>query len=562
MKQLRIGTRKSPLALWQTDRVASLLHASWPELACRKVTFVTQGDMTLDKALPDIGGKGLFTAELEEALRAGKIEIAVHSLKDLPVKQPGGITLGAILERADVRDVLVARNGWTLESLPAGARVGTSSLRRQAQMLVYRPDLETASIRGNVGTRVRKVLEDAAYDAVVLAAAGVARLGLEDHISQWLPLEVMLPAPGQGALAVQCRADDVETLDILAAIEAPEVRSCVTAERAFLSALGGGCATPVAAHAVVEGGKLMLNGLVASPDGSRRIAVSAVGKDPLALGQELARQALAGGAGPILAQLAVERSPLAGKRVVITRAAGQATGLDRMLMERGAVPVHFPVLAFEPLPASDLHDALADIEEYDWLVFSSGNAIDYFFAAISASEFKALSNGPKIAAVGPVTAGKLAEHGITADFVPEAFTGQQLARGLGDLAGSRILLPRSRIGRQETVAALRGRGAEVDVISIYDTVAAEPTAESLAELERGNDAITFASPSSLRYFLKVTSQLEHRLDTSTVVACIGPSTATEAAKHGVRVDVVAEEHTAAGLIEALEAYVMETDRSP
>jgi hydroxymethylbilane synthase len=559
MKHLRIGTRKSRLALWQTDRVACLLHAFWPELACRKITFVTQGDKTLDKALPDIGGKGLFTTELEEALRAGEIDIAVHSLKDLPVEQPAGIRLGAILERADVRDVLIARNGWTLDSLPAGARVGTSSLRRQAQLHAYRPDLEAASIRGNVDTRIRKVLEDAAsgehYDAVVLAAAGVTRLDLDEHISQWLPLELMLPAPGQGALGVQCRADDEETLDLLAAIEAREVRDCVTAERAFLNALGGGCATPVAAYAQVKDGQLLMSGLIASPDGSQRVFVSGNGPDPLELGRDLAGQALGKGAGQILAHFDSERTPLSGKRVLVSRATHQAGEFAEKLAARGAVPLLFPVIAFKLLPAGPLNASLAQIKAYDWLIFSSSNAVDFFFSAVTDSEFRAMSNGLKIAAVGPVTAAKLDGHHVTVDFVPDAFTGEQLALGLGDLEGKRVLLPRARIGRPETLQFLREQGAIVDDIPIYDTVAATPPAEALAEVERGLDVITFASPSSVRNFLKVTAQMRQPQSTQAVVACIGPSTAAEAEEHGLRVDVVAEQYTSDGLIAALEAYL-------
>ena len=300
---LTLGSRTSKLALWQTDFVMRQLQQARPGLACRVQTFVTKGDKNLDQPLPEIGGKGLFTLELENALRAGTIDLAVHSLKDLPVENAPGLTIGAIISRADVRDVLIARQGLLLASLPPGATVGTSSLRRQAQLLNARPDLKVRSIRGNVETRIGKVMAGA-YDGAVLAAAGVTRLGLEEQVAQWLPLSLMLPAPGQGALAVQCRADDEPTLRLLAAVDDAAVRAAVTAERSFLSHLGGGCAVPVAAYAVPEpAGALHLTGLVASPDGQELIRLEGKGEEPMQLGAHLARQAMAQGAQEILAHV-------------------------------------------------------------------------------------------------------------------------------------------------------------------------------------------------------------------------------------------------------------------
>ena len=298
--EIIIGSRTSDLALWQTNHISQLLQTAWSGLTIHIEPFVTKGDKTLDKPLPQIGGKGLFTLELENALRDGRIQLAVHSLKDLPVEDANGLTLGAIVGRADVRDVLVARNGWTLASLPEGAVVGTSSLRRQAQLLANRSDIQVKSIRGNVGTRVRKALAGE-YDAAVLAAAGITRLGLDEHITDWFSLNAMLPAPGQGALGVQCRADDAATLRLLAAIDQPQVRACVTAERSFLYHLDSGCSTPVAAYAILKAGTVNLAGLVGAPDGQAVIRVSGQGADAWQLGAELARQALAEGAQEILA---------------------------------------------------------------------------------------------------------------------------------------------------------------------------------------------------------------------------------------------------------------------
>jgi hydroxymethylbilane synthase len=296
---LVIGTRTSQLALWQTHHIKQQLEAHWPGLECRLETFLTTGDKSLDRPLPQIGGKGLFTAELENALHNGEIDLAVHSLKDLPIENTPGLALAAITARADVRDVLVAKNNWLLSSLPAGAIVGTSSLRRQAQLLAHRPDLQIMSIRGNVDSRIRKAMAGE-YDAVVLAAAGLTRLGLEASISEWLPLEIMLPAPGQGALAVQCRAEDTAVLNLLSPLDNEAARACVTAERAFLEQLGGGCSLPVAAYATISGGDIMLTGLVASVDGQKMIRVQEYGRDPHQLGTKTAETAIAQGALELL----------------------------------------------------------------------------------------------------------------------------------------------------------------------------------------------------------------------------------------------------------------------
>ncbi len=236
-QKIIIGSRTSRLAMWQTRHIIDQLQQAWPGLECQVEPFVTKGDKTLDKPLPQIGGKGLFTLELEQALLDGRIDLAVHSLKDLPVEDAAGLTLGAIVGRADVRDVLIAAEGVTLGSLALEAVVGTSSLRRQAQLLYARPDLQVRSIRGNVETRIRKV-DEGQYDATILAAAGVMRLELERHIAQWLPLDVMLPAPGQGALGVQCRAGDEATLYLLSAVHQADVAAAVTAERSFLAGVG------------------------------------------------------------------------------------------------------------------------------------------------------------------------------------------------------------------------------------------------------------------------------------------------------------------------------------
>lgn len=299
--RLRIGTRGSALARWQTDHVAGLLRAVHPEIAIETVVISTKGDRLIDQPLAVIGGKGAFTEALEQALRDGAIDCAVHSLKDLPTDAADGLIVGAIPERADPSDVLVSRAGFTLATLPPGASVGTSSRRRAAQLLHARPDLNIVDIRGNVDTRIGKAFDpNGGYDAIALALAGLERLGKANVISERMGFDVMLPAPGQGALGVQCRDD--ETRGMVALITDVPSATATRAERAFLAALGGGCSLPVAAYAEVEGGAIRLRGRVNAPDGTRQIDVERDGypDDPEGLGRELARLALDAGAGDLL----------------------------------------------------------------------------------------------------------------------------------------------------------------------------------------------------------------------------------------------------------------------
>jgi len=304
--QLTFATRPSALARRQTRGVIELLQAAHPGLVCHEAVITTDGDRALDRPLPEIGDKGLFTRELEDALLSGKVHAAVHSLKDLPVEETPGIVIAAIPERESAYDVLVSRNEGTLSTLPEGARVGTGSPRRTAQLLAQRPDLTILALRGNVDTRLRKVA-DGEYEAIVLAQAGLIRLGLQEHIREVFPLDVMLPAPGQGALAVQCRTEDIETLGLLAAIHDPLTAAAVAAERAFLSGLGGGCSLPIAAFAEKNNGTIILTGAVLSTDGKQAIRLSAVDTEPHRLGERLAGFVLERGAAELLRAIAVEQ---------------------------------------------------------------------------------------------------------------------------------------------------------------------------------------------------------------------------------------------------------------
>ncbi|MBA3868319.1 MAG: hydroxymethylbilane synthase [Anaerolineae bacterium] len=303
-QSITIGTRGSVLARWQTDYVSQRLRDAWPKLEVHIQVITTQGDRVLDTPLPLLGGKGVFTAELETNLHSGKIDLAVHSLKDLPTENLVGLTVGAIPQRAIANDVLVSKRSYTLATLPQNATVGTSSRRRAAQLLHKRPDLQIVDIRGNIDTRIRKALDpDGVYDAIVLASAGLERLGQNQVISDVLSLDDMMPAPGQGALAVQCR-DEKLSRSLLTPINHAETEMAVVAERAFLGGLGGGCALPIAAYATIEGETLHLQGRVNAVDGTQQVDVSLSGtaniESAVQMGHELAQIALGQGVAALL----------------------------------------------------------------------------------------------------------------------------------------------------------------------------------------------------------------------------------------------------------------------
>ncbi len=300
---VRLGTRGSPLALWQAGEVERRLLEERPGLRIEREILKTPGDRVLDQALFRIGDKGLFTKDVEAALAAGTIDLAVHSLKDLPTALAPGLVLGAVLEREDPRDALVSAGAW-LHELPPGARVGTSSLRRRAQLLSLRPDLRIVEIRGNVATRLAKT-ERGECEAVVLARAGLLRLGLEGRAVEVFDPERILPAVGQGVVAVETREDDARTRDLVTSIEHRPTRLAVTAERTLLARLEGGCQVPVGALAVSTGDELVLTALVADLDGRDRVrasesAVAASESEARALGERVAERLLAGGAREVL----------------------------------------------------------------------------------------------------------------------------------------------------------------------------------------------------------------------------------------------------------------------
>jgi len=297
MARLRIGSRGSQLALWQAHHISDLLRARGHEVELEIIK--TTGDKITDVALAKVGTKGMFTKEIEEALAAGRVDLAVHSLKDLPTEVPPGFEIAAITKRENPRDVFCSRKFASIDALPRGARVGTSSLRRQAQLKALRPDLDIHPLRGNVDTRLRK-LEAGEYDAIILAAAGLNRLGKTELVKQVIPADIMCPAAGQGALGIEIRAGDSVTRQYLAFLDDADARATTTCERALLNKLGGGCQVPIGAFAEMRDGQLHLNGVVADPDGSKVLRESRDGKDPVVLGEAVGDTLLRRGGDAIL----------------------------------------------------------------------------------------------------------------------------------------------------------------------------------------------------------------------------------------------------------------------
>ena len=304
LSELRIATRSSPLALWQAEEVARRLKPIYPDLKVSLVQIKTRGDKLLDAPLAKVGGKGLFVKELEVGILEGRADIAVHSMKDVPVEFPEGLELALIMQREDPRDAFVSNQYDSLDSMPAGTLVGTSSLRRQTQIRERYPHLRIDWLRGNVNTRLRK-LDDGEYNAIILACAGLIRLGFEHRITRSLEPEECLPAIGQGAVGIEVRSDDITVKELLAPLGHAETSTRIAAERALNEALNGGCQVPIAGYAVLDDGQIFLRGLVGEPDGSRILRAEANGKaeDAVIIGRQLAEDLLSQGADQILSQL-------------------------------------------------------------------------------------------------------------------------------------------------------------------------------------------------------------------------------------------------------------------
>ncbi|HET9435499.1 MAG TPA: hydroxymethylbilane synthase [Candidatus Limnocylindrales bacterium] len=569
---LRLGTRGSALAIAQSTTIAEALRARG--VGVEIVTIRTLGD---DRPPDTAWGEGAFVGALETALLDGTVDFAVHSAKDVPTARHPRLTIAAYPERADPRDALVGREpGLTLDALPLGARVGTDSPRRTAFLRAIRPDLDVHPLHGNVDTRLRR-LDEGTTDALVLAVAGLARLGRSDRIGQVLPADLVPPAPGQGSLAIECRADDATTRSWLARLDDPATRAAVEAERDFLRATGGGCRAPIGALARVAGGELVLNATTAGVDEPR----IAAGARP-----RLARGEIRGpvGDGPILALRLAERltSELAGAAsgegpdaapdgpvtspgsVLVTRTPAQAAALVAALASRGLATLPIPTIEIRPVEAGgDLDEAVRHAATIGgWIAVTSPNGAT---AVLDAAERvgSAATGLPPIrwAAVGGATRAALEARGVSVAFTPSVATATTLAAELPITPGEAVLLPRTDIANGQLIEALEARGARVTSVVAYRTESSPPASRDRlrAAVAAGEvAAIVFTSGSTVRGLLGLLGAAHRDRVRAITACCIGQSTASVARDAGFRHIVVAPAPDPA----AIAALVHETLTTP
>lgn len=549
-RELVVGTRGSSLAMAQTRIVCDALRRLDSSRLIHVERITTKGDARVDAPISMLG-RGAFVSELENALRERRIDFAVHSAKDLPSTVDSDLTLAAFLPRADARDVLISRAG-TLRELPKGARVGTSSPRRACQLRSMRPDLDLRDVRGNVDTRLRK-LDAGEYDALLLAAAGLIRLGRQSEVTEWLDVDTVIPCVGQGALAVQVRTDDLHLSRFMARLDDATTRAAVTAERAFLAELGAGCLSAAAAHAQVLDGHLRIVGLVGSANGRHRTGVCrGSASDAAHVGARLARTLLREGAAAFL----VGDGTLSGIRVAVTRAAEQTEDLMILLQARGAEPVSCPAIAIEPVPdASALDAILRDIDFADWLIFSSANAVRFVAERLRLLKLP-MPPGLRLAAVGGATADALAVHLRYPDFVSSAANSKSLAAQLPDVVGRNVIFARGDLARDTLENDLRERGARVRAVVIYRTVPGSGIADLRSRMSAGRlDAVVFASPSSIRFAADALADARAIAGSLPLLVCIGATTAGAARELGFVPDAVAATQSVGGIVEALECCI-------
>ena len=547
VREITVASRGSALALAQAALVIEAFERAGQ--VSRIVIIETEGD----RRVPDAAwGEGAFVTAIERALLDGRADIAVHSAKDVPTDEDPRLPIGAYLPRADPRDALVIRAGVAgqgVDDLAPGSRVGTDSPRRTGFLLARRPDLVLHPLHGNVDTRLRR-LDSGETDALVLACAGLDRLGLGDRIAERLAPEIVPPAPGQGALAVQVRRDDARMLALAGAIDDPPTRTAVEAERAFLAAAGGGCRAPIGALAELDDGELVLLGGFARTDGSATAVTRRRGPaaDAITLGCELARELESSLQRPTRLAGSVRRATR--PRVIVTRAREQAGELAHELEDAGLEAILVPTIAVEvEAPGGELDRCAGRLDTYGWVVITSANGARAILAAAHASTS---AEAPRWAAIGPATGRILKSVGVEIAFQPHLASASSLAAELPIRPGDRVLVVRGDFADEELATTLRTRGAEVDDIVAYRTH--EAPDESRILLRRAFTdgpiaAVVFTSGSTVRGLMSLAGAASVDV-TSIPAVCIGPGTAGEARAAGFRLIVVSPSPDAAGLAAA------------
>jgi hydroxymethylbilane synthase len=547
---VRIGTRGSPLALVQASLVREALEAQG--VPCTLVTIETEGD----RRLPDTPwGEGAFVAAIERALLDDRVDVAVHSAKDVPIDEDARLRIRAFLPRADPHDVLVLPAGSeprTLEELPAGASVGTDSPRRAGFLRAARPDLSVRPLHGNVETRLRR-LDEGQVDALVLAAAGLERLGLHDRVSARLPEDLLPPAPGQGAIAVQVRAADPEIGAAVARIDDRATRLAVEAERALLAAAGGGCRAPVGALARVEGDRIVLRAGFTTEDGRAAVfaTTTASSEDVRRAAQKLAQDLGARRQRALAASVRSGQPALRRPHVLVTRPEGQLAPFIEALEERGIRAVVVPAIAIEPAaPGSPLDDALLGLRSGDRAIVTSPSGARAVIEA--ALRLRVDLSVARWVAVGVTSARILEEAGAGEVWRPRRASGAGISDELVTAPGERILLLRGSLADESLPARLHDRGVQADEVEAYRTIEAPPASGPLLERAMSDgplEAVLFASGSAVRGLLSLAGSRYRERVLSLPAICLGPETAMVAGEHGFRVLGEAPMQAAAALAE-------------
>lgn len=521
MKSIRIATRNSPLALWQANYVKQRLEQEHSGIDVTVVGMTTKGDQLLDRSLVAVGGKGLFLKELEVSLLNNETDIAVHSMKDVPVDLPQGLEIPVVCEREDPRDAFVSNKYQNLYALPDGARVGTSSLRRVAQLKSAFPSLEFLELRGNVNTRLRK-LDDGDYDAIILATAGLKRLGFEGRIKQYISPDLCLPAVGQGIVGIECRSDDQDTKELLRALHSVESEVMLAAERSMNAALEGGCQVPVAGYAEISNGKLEVRGMVGQTNGERILYAREVSKRLTVLsaeevGQTLADDLLKQGAAHILQ--AIYRAPPVLKKVekpvvILTRQNKFLGNTAAILQRLDFQPAHIPTLDIQPNFSSEVAGIFSDIETYTDVVFISRNAVEIGMQMIN--HHGGMPKNMRVMAVGAETAKQLYSYKIDALF-PEKGSGAEALLKVGpmkDLSRRRVLLVRGQSGLDWPAEEMAKRGAEVTQAKCYIQSTPKSCADRIKEVFDQNariEGLFVHSSQSLKNLLAASGELADQL---------------------------------------------------
>jgi hydroxymethylbilane synthase len=565
-RTIRFGTRGSQLALAQTRLTIERFQAVHPGVAVETHVVRTTGDNDRTSSLSEIGGRGVFTNELEEALLRGEIDAAVHSAKDLPSRLHPLAPIVALPLRDDPRDVLVTRHAVPLQALPFQPVVGTSSRRRDVQVRRLRPDVRIENIRGNIDTRLRKA-EGPDYDAIVLAAAGVHRMGWQDRVQEYFPIDVVVPSPGQGAIAVQAKAD-TEAAALLALIDDPDVSEPVRIERAFLAALGAGCSVPVGAHAFRSASGFRFVAMLADETGDHLLLVDELLEpgDACQAASEISTRLLTELDQPIAAARGISgrtssSGELEGLRILVTRPRAQAGPLVAALTARGAEPVLLPTIRIVPeTDTSELDAALLDATRgaFRWIVFTSSNAVNAVAGRLDALQVPPENRAAiKVAVVGAATGDAAAAAGFTVELKPETANAAALVAALEPLirSGDRVLYPRSAIGRDTVPHGLRRAGTDVVDLAVYRTVPEPDIDPGVVEVLRTGDidAVVAASPSSVRNLMASLGE-ERRCLLDVPVFCAGAVTADAASEHGLAVAGISDNPGAEAIVDTIATF--------